>query len=156
MKLNKYILLALWAGMFILCAVLGYLPPQEGANKWLLVFFALAFFVPPALLVYQSHKEKDSKMLRLVRTVALVVLIATVVLLIVNLMSIALMLVMPEDTALVVGDVLYDLLILVSTPMVCGQYWGIGMVGWAALLWSSILVLQSLKTKKYKLQPSCR
>ena len=148
MKLNKYILLAIWVGMFILCAVLGYLPPQEGANKWLLVFFALAFFVPPALLVYQSRKEKDGKMLRLVRTVALVVLIATVVLLIVNLMSIALMLVMPEDTALVVGDVLYDLLILVSTPMVCGQYWGIGMVGWAALLWSSILVLQSLKTKK--------
>ena len=148
MKLNKYILLALWVGMFILCAVLGYLPPQEGANKWLLVFFALAFFVPPALLVYQSRKEKDGKMLRLVRTVALVVLIATVVLLIVNLMSIALMLVMPEDTALVVGDVLYDLLILVSTPMVCGQYWGIGMVGWAALLWSSILVLQGLKKKK--------
>ena len=148
MKLNKSILLALWVGMFILCAVLGYLPPQEGANKWLLVFFALAFFVPPALLVYQSRKEKDGKMLRLVRTVALVVLIATVVLLIVNLMSIALMLVMPEDTALVVGDVLYDLLILVSTPMVCGQYWGIGMVGWAALLWSSILVLQGLKKKK--------
>ena len=147
MKLNKYILLALWAGMFILCAVLGYLPAQEGANKWLLVFFALAFFVPPALLVYRSWREKDRKMLRLVRTVAMVVLIATVVLLIVNLMSIALILVMPEDTALVVGDVLYDLLILVSTPMVCGQYWGIGLVGWAALLWCCILALQDIKKK---------
>ena len=148
MKLNKYILLALWAGMFILCAVLGYLPPQEGANKWLLIFFALAFFVPPALLVYKSRKEKDGKMLRLVRIVAMVALIATVVMLLVNLLSIALLLVMPEDTALIVGDVLYYLLILVSTPMVCGQYWGIGLVGWAALLWSCILVLQSLKTKK--------
>jgi len=148
MKLNKYILLAIWVGMFILCAVLGYLPPQEGANKWLLVIMAVLFFLPPALLVYCCWQEKDGKLLRLVRTVALVVLIATVALLVINLLSIALLLVMPEDTALIVGDVLYDLLILVSTPMICGQYWGIGLIGWAALLWSSILALQSLKKEK--------
>ena len=100
MKLNKYILLAIWAGMFILCAVLGYLPPQEGANKWLLVIIALLFFLPPALLVYKCRREKDRKMLRLVRTVALTVLAATVVLLVINLMSVALILVMPKKTAL--------------------------------------------------------
>ena len=134
MKLNKYILLAIWVGMFILCAVLGYLPPQEGANKWLLVIIAVLFFLPPALTVYQCQKEKDGKLLRLVRTVSLVVLIATVALLVVNLLSIALLLVMPEKTALIVGDVLYYALILVSTPMICGQYWSIGLIGWAALL----------------------
>jgi uncharacterized membrane protein YgdD (TMEM256/DUF423 family) len=147
MKLNKYILLAIWVGMFILCAVLGYLPPQEGANKWLLVIIALLFFLPPALTVYQCQKEKDGKLLRLVRTVSLVVLIATVALLVVNLLSIALLLVMPEKTALIVGDVLYYALILVSTPMICGQYWGIGLIGWAALLWSSIFAEKSLKGK---------
>lgn len=147
MKLNKYILLAIWVGMFILCAVLGYLPPQEGANKWLLVIIAVLFFLPPALTVYQCQKEKDEKLLRLVRTVSLVVLIATVALLVVNLLSIALLLVMPEKTALIVGDVLYYALILVSTPMICGQYWGIGLIGWAALLWSSIFAEKSLKGK---------
>lgn len=147
MKLNKYILLAIWVGMFILCAVLGYLPPQEGANKWLLVIIAVLFFLPPALTVYQCQKEKDGKLLRLVRTVSLVVLIATVALLVVNLLSIALLLVMPEKTALIVGDVLYYALILVSTPMICGQYWGIGLIGWAALLWSSIFAEKSLKGK---------
>ena len=145
MKLNKYILLAIWAGMFILCAVLGYLPPQEGANQWLLAIIALLFFLPPALLVYRCWREKDRKMLRLVRTVALTVLAATVALLVINLMSVALILVLPEDTAMAVGDVLYDLLILVSTPMICGQYWGIGLVGWAAVLWSSVFALQDLK-----------
>ena len=148
MKLNKYILLAIWIGMFILCAVLGYLPPQEGANKWLLVIFAVLFFLPPALLVYKSRRDRDRKMLRLVRIASLAVLIATVALLVMNLLSVALVLVMPEKTALAVGDVLYDLLILVSTPMVCGQYWGIGLIGWAALLWSCILALQSLKKEK--------
>jgi uncharacterized membrane protein YgdD (TMEM256/DUF423 family) len=147
MKLNKYILLAIWVGMFILCAVLGYLPPQEGANKWLLAIIAVLFFLPPALTVYQCQKEKDGKLLRLVRTVSLVVLIATVALLVVNLLSIALLLVMPEKTALIVGDVLYYALILVSTPMICGQYWGIGLIGWAALLWSSIFAEKGLKGK---------
>ena len=147
MKLNKYILLAIWVGMFFLCAVLGYLPPQEGANKWLLAIIAVLFFLPPALTVYQCQKEKDGKLLRLVRTVSLVVLIATVALLVVNLLSIALLLVMPEKTALIVGDVLYYALILVSTPMICGQYWGIGLIGWAALLWSSIFAEKSLKGK---------
>jgi hypothetical protein len=86
-------------------------------------------------------------MLRLVRIISMVVLIATVVLLLVNLLSIALILVMPEETALILGDVLYYMLILVSTPMVCGQYWGIGLVGWAALLWCCILALQDIKKK---------
>ena len=148
MKLNKYILLAIWIGMFILCAVLGYLPPQEGANKWLLVIFAVLFFLPPALLVYKSRRDRDRKMLRLVRIASLAVLIATVARLVMNLLSVALVLVMPEKTALAVGDVLYDLLILVSTPMVCGQYWGIGLIGWAALLWSCIFSERALKTRK--------
>ena len=148
MKLNKYILLAIWIGMFILCAVLGYLPPQEGANKWLLVIFAVLFFLPPALLVYKSRRDRDRKMLRLVRIASVAVLIATVALLVMNLLSVALVLVMPEKTALAVGDVLYDLLILVSTPMVCGQYWGIGLIGWAALLWSCIFSERALKTRK--------
>ena len=134
--------------MFILCAVLGYLPPQEGANKWLLVIFAVLFFLPPALLVYKSRRDRDRKMLRLVRIASLAVLIATVALLVMNLLSVALVLVMPEKTALAVGDVLYDLLILVSTPMVCGQYWGIGLIGWAALLWSCIFSERALKTRK--------
>jgi hypothetical protein len=148
MKLNKYILFALWIGMYILCAVLGFLPPQEGANQWLLVAFSLLFFLPPGLLVYKLWKEKDEKWLKLVRLIALIVVIATAVLLVINLLSIALLLVMPEKTALAVGDVLYYLLILVSTPMVCGQYWGIGLVGWVALLWSCVFARQSLKKGK--------
>ncbi len=145
MKLNKYILLAIWAGMYVLCAVLGFLPPQEGANQALLVIMALLFFLPPALVIYRSWLDKDKKLLRLLRLIALVVLIATVTVLVINLLSVALILVMPESAALIVGDMLYYLLILVSNPMICGQYWGIGLIGWAALLWSSIYGLKSLK-----------
>ena len=145
MKQNKYIWLAIWAGMYVLCAVLGFLPPQEGANQALLVIMALLFFLPPALVIYRSWLDQDKKMLRLLRLVALVVLIATVTVLVINLLSVALILVMPESAALIVGDILYYLLILVSNPMICGQYWGIGLVGWAVPLWSTIYALKALK-----------
>lgn len=144
MKLNKYILAAIWAGMYILCAVLGFLPPQEGANRWLLVILGVLFFVPPGLLLYACWKEKNQKWLRVIRVTALTVLIATVVLLLINLMSITLLLVMPENAALVVGDILYYLLNLGSVPMICSQYWGIGMTGWAVLLWTCIVAHKSI------------
>ena len=148
MKLNKYILFALWAGMYVLCAVLGFLPPQEGGNRVLLVVMALLFFLPPALVIYRCWLDKDKKMLRLLRLIALAVLIATVTVLVLNLLSVALILIMPESAALVVGDILYYLLILVSNPMICGQSWGIGLIGWAALLWSCIYVLRMLKKEE--------
>lgn len=144
MKLNKYILAAVWVGMYILCAVLGFLPSQEGANRVLLVIFGVLFFVPPGLLVYTCWKEKNGKWLRFVRIVALVVLITTVALMLLNLMSITLLLVMPEKAALVLGDILYYLLNLGSVPMMCGQYWGLGMTGWAVLLWTAIVLRRSV------------
>ena len=147
MKLNKYILAAIWVGMFILCAVLGYLPPQEGGNKWLLASFAVLFFVPPALLVYKAWQEQDRKVLKRLRLVSLVVVVSTVVLLVVNLLSIVLLLALPEKTALLLGDWLYYLLILVSTPMVCGQMWGIGLIGWVVLLWCSIFMYREMEKK---------
>lgn len=147
MKCNKYILAAIWTGMFVLCAVLGFLPPQEGANRYLLAGFAVLFFLPPALLLYQLWQDGDRKWLRWVRIVSITVVAATVTLLLMNMMSITLLMVLPMQAALAVGDVLYYLLLVVSTPMVCGQYWGIGMIGWAALMWSCLLAEKDLKRK---------
>ena len=105
------------------------------------------FFLPPWAVLGRAKAEENRHHIRLLRWLAVDSLVLTAVLLVVNLLSIALLLVMPEKTALIVGDVLYYALILVSTPMICGQYWGIGLVGWAALLWSSIFAEKSLKGK---------
>ena len=145
MKCNKYMLAALWVGMFILCCVLGFLPSQEGANRWLLAIFAVLFFLPPALLVYGLWRIRDKAWLRILRIIAIAVVASTVALLLMNMFSITLLMLLPMQAALAVGDVLYYLLLVVSTPMVCGQYWGIGMIGWAALMWSCILAERDLK-----------
>ncbi len=135
---DKGILKALWAGMFILCAVLGFLPPAAGANQILLILFAALFFVPPGADVYFSWKRKDKAELRLVRNLSLISLIATTVLLVANVLSVL-------SASLVLGDVLYYLLVIVSTPMICGQYWSYSLLLWAVLLWCCIFALQKLK-----------
>lgn len=134
---NKTSLMALWAGMFILCAVLGFVPQPEGANKWLLLLFALLFYLPPALLLWQCRKSGDRKGLRLIRNLSLISLGATLVLLMANILS----LLAPEA----VGNILYYALVVVSTPMVCGQYWFVSLLLWAILLWCSLIFLREIK-----------
>ncbi len=134
---DKGILKALWAGMFFLCALLGFVPEPTGGNKWLLVVLGVLFFLPPALLMYQGQKTADEKLLRLLRNLAAISLGATVLLLIANMLS----MLAPEA----VGNVLYYILVVVSAPMVCCQYWFVSLLLWAALLWGSILCLRTLK-----------
>ena len=134
---DKGILKALWAGMFLLCALLGFVPEPEGANKWLLLIFGLLFFVPPALLLYQCRKSADVKNLRLVRRLAVASLGVTVVLLVANILS----MLAPQA----VGDALYYILVVTSTPMVCCQYWVVSLFLWAALLWCSLIFIKEVK-----------
>ena len=134
---DKSILKAQWAGMFILCALLGFVPQPTGANKWLLMCFGILFFLPPILLLYQGFKTKDRKLLKLMRKLSAISLISTVVLLMANMLS----MLAPQA----VGDVLYFLLVVASAPMVCCQYWFISLSGWAIVLWCTIVFLRDLR-----------
>lgn len=134
---DKSILKSLWAGMFLLCALLGFVPQPTGANQWLLMSFGILFFLPPALLLYQCHKSRDTKQLRLIRNLSLISLGITLVLLVANIFS------MLAPRA--VGDVLHVCLVIASTPMVCCQYWFISLFGWAILLWCAIIALKTGK-----------
>ena len=122
-----------WAALFAVCAGLGFLPEPAGAAKVLCIIFALACFVPPALIVYLGWKEKDKETLRLVRNLAIGSLVVTLLMLIGNFLTLA----APEW----VGNVLYAVLVMVSSPMVCGQIWIISLLLWAALMWTCILLL---------------
>lgn len=134
---DKGILKALWVGMFILCALLGFVPQATGANKWLLLTFGVLFFLPPALLFYQGYKTKDQKLLRLIRKISIISLVSTVVLLVINMLS----MLAPEAA----GNVLHFLLAIFSTPMFCCQYWFVSLSGWAILLWCTIVFLREMK-----------
>ena len=135
--MKKSVYFALWGGLFLLCAGLGFLPQPQGAAKWLLTALALAFFLPPALLVRQAAREKDVLTLRLVRNLGIASLVLTVVILIGNFLSVM--------APVAVGNALYILLVIVSSPMVCSQYWLLSLFLWAFLTLYCISCLPRMK-----------
>ncbi len=135
---DKGILKAIWAGMFIVCGVLGFIANPSGGAKVLLIVLSALFFVPAYADLYFSWKNRDIQELRLVRNLCLISLVSTLVVLVANLLS-----VLSRSEAL--GDWLYYVLVIVSTPMICGQYWVYSLLLWAVLLWCCIAALGKLK-----------
>ena len=132
---DKGVLKACWVGMYILCAVLGFLQPQQGGAKVLLQILALLFFLPPAADLYFSWKRKDQDELRLIRNISLLSLGLTMVLLVCNVLC-----ALTSNTIL--GEILHYALVLASVPFVCGQYSVYSLLLWAILLWSCLAVLR--------------
>ena len=127
--MKKSFLLALWGGMFILCAGLGFVPDPTGAARVLLTLLAVAFFVPPALLL----RTGDRDTVKLVRNLAGISLGATELLLALNFLT-----ALGSET---LGNVLHGILTIVSSPMICSGYWALSLFLWACLLMGSFKVL---------------
>ena len=116
----------IWASAYVLCTVCAFFPVAPGALSGLFLLLSLGFFVPPAFLIFEAVQKKTPKTLRIIRNLSLVSLGLTLVTILLNFVSIQ-----ASDTW---GLVLYWLLILVSTPMICSQVWVVGLFGWACLL----------------------
>ena len=135
--MKKSYLFALWGGLFVLCAALGFIPSPGAALKILLTLLSVAFFIPGALLLRYAALNKDRNTATLVRNLAAASLVLTLVLLIGNFFSVL--------GSARLGSILHTLLIIVSSPMICSQYWVLSLFLWACLMiWS----LQILKQKK--------
>ncbi len=126
--MNQKKLLTAWACLFVLCAAFGFIPNPQGFARGMLMLAAVGFFVPPGLLIYRAvnRKTPDRNTLRFVRNLSLWSLGITTAVLLLNFASAL----WPEA----VGVALYALLVILSSPMICGQYWFIGLFGWACLL----------------------
>ena len=129
--MDNSILKALWIGMYILCCVLGFVTPTDSISRVLMLVLAVAFFIPPALLLYRAKKEKDEKDLQLVRRISLISLGITTIALVANFLSVL-------ASTQAVGTVLHYVLALVSVPMLCSQNWVVSLFLWACLLFSSL------------------
>lgn len=135
--MKRYRLYLVWGAMFILCAGFGFIREPEGALKALLVTLSAGFFVPPVILLWQGKRHGDKGKLRLVRNLSVLSLGLTLTALILNFLSVFL----SESW----GDFLYGLLVVLSTPMVCSQFWAPTMFVWACLLLTSITLLKKEK-----------
>lgn len=131
--MSNRILYAVWGALYLVCAVLGLV----SLPAWVGVVAGLAFFVPPAVLLYRASREKNERTVRLIRNLSVGWLAVTVILLILNILSVG----MTEAA----GTVLYYLLAVLTVPMVCGSSWVMAMFWWACLLMVSLQLIKKSK-----------
>ena len=108
-----------WLYLYILCAVLGFIPEPYGLVKALMVLLSVACFLPGFLLAYRGEAKR-------VRRICLLWLIAATVLVMCNFASAL----MPR----VWGHIFYFALVILASPMVCGQYWAVSLFLGACVL----------------------
>lgn len=125
--MNNRTLFALWGGLFLLCAGLGFLPESVFG-----LLASLAFFVPPALLLYRAGEDRHT--ILLVRNLSALSLGLTLVFLVLNLMT-----AFASET---LGTMVYYILVIVSSPMICSGHWAMSMFFWACLLMMSLKLLK--------------
>ena len=123
-------LYAIWGGLYVMCALLGCVAAPQGIIKALLLILALTFFVPGGVLLYRAVRSGDRKQVCLIRNISALSLGLTLLALILNFLSVT-----ASET---IGNLTYGLLILVSSPMICSQYWFISLFLWGCLLFAAI------------------
>lgn len=134
--MKKRILYIVWAALYVLCVGLGTYEAPEGILKAAMVAIAVLFFVPPAFLLWDAKALQDRKTVLVVRWIS----IASLLLTLVSMMAFFIVGVKGSDAT----NILYEVLILVSSPMVCGQYWLLSLFLWGCLL--SATFLKPVKT----------
>ena len=127
--MNKKLLYAFWAGLFILCACCGFIQESEGTLQFLLTAVSILFFLPPVLLLWDAGKQKDLHTLKLIRNLSALSLGMTLVLLVLNFLT-----AMQSEF---LGQVLHYVLVIVSSPMICSGHWALSLFLWACLLTAS-------------------
>ena len=135
--MKKTYLFTLWGALFVLCAALGFIPSPGAALKILLTLLSVAFFLPGALLLRHAALNKDQNTAMLVRNLAAASLLLTLVLIIGNFFSVL--------GSARLGSILYTLLIIVSSPMICSQYWVLSLFLWACLMIGAMQILRQNK-----------
>lgn len=139
--MSKKLLFALWGGLFILCAGLGFIPGfsqnvSAGAQAVLTVL-AVAFFAAAACLIYGAKKEERRTHTEAGARHFAAVAWADALALVLNVLS--------AMGTVTMGNVLFAVLIVVSSPMVCSGYWALSLFLWACLL----IVSHSLLRKNF-------
>lgn len=129
--MKKIILYGIWLVLYALCASLSHIAEPAGAQAAAMTLISLLFFVPGVLLLIDGLRNNDAKTLAQLRWISGASLGLTLVLLVVNILS-----VMNSKTA---GNVLNEILIFVSVPMVSSQHWLLSMFLWALLLFTTFL-----------------
>ncbi len=132
-KRNLYIA---WGVLYVFCTVLGFVTPKSGGFYALCMTLSLAFFIPPAILLQWADNRGQKGTVKRIVHLSIVSLVATTITLILNFLTMG--------ASMEAGKILYWLLIILSSPMVCMQIWAISLFLWACLLFAGLSKLKKM------------
>lgn len=128
--MKKLILYGIWAILYALCAALGHITEPTDIQSVSLTLMSLVFFIPGIILLVGALRTKDGKTLLQLRWISALSLGSTLIFMVANVMS--------ALGSEAVGNALYEILIFVSVPMICSQYWFLSLFLWACLLFATL------------------
>ncbi len=124
--MNKKVLFTLWGVLFIVCAGLSFIPEPAGVLKGVMTALSVAFFAPPAVLLYRGDRDT----VLLIRNLSALSLGLTLVFLTLNVIF--------AVSSELLGNILHYALAVISCPMICSGYWALSLFLWACLLMASL------------------
>lgn len=127
--MKEKVLYVFWLCFYILCVGLGTVAERSTGLDIAFTILSLIFFLPGVLLLWEGVQSGSRKMLLRLRLVSLASLVLTVSLIVLNILTVT-----AGDK---VGQVMNDLLILVSAPMYCCHWHWVSLFLWACLFVSS-------------------
>ena len=128
---KEKLLYIVWGIMAVLCIGLGTLETEDLLLQIPLLLISIVFFVPAGLLLYDYLDAGNRKGILRIRWICIGSLAVTLVTLL------AFFLAALRGAA--AAGWLYEVLILVSCPMVCSQYWLVSLFLWACLLFATFI-----------------
>ena len=120
----------IWIAMYIVAVLLSLINHAQGVGLVLIQVYSVAFFIPGAVLAVGALKARDKGQLKRLRMISALSLGLTLVLLVVNFLSVG--------GSAQLGRILNSFLILVSAPMLISYNWAISLFLWACLLMVTI------------------
>lgn len=128
--MKKVILYCLWGFFYIMCWLLGNITGPSASQAAALTVLSVVFFLPPLLLLVDGLKTRDQKTLLILRLTSIASLSLTMILFIVNILSV--------NGSETLGNILHQVLNFVSVPMFCSQHYVLSMFLWACLLFATL------------------
>lgn len=120
-----------WGILYVICTIFGFIDTKNGFLQAIFALVSIGFFLPGGILLYEAVGENDRRTALRIRYLSITSLCLTILMFIGNVLS------LPASEA--VGDRMYALLVLVSTPMISSQMWAISLFLWACLLMGSFI-----------------
>ena len=122
-------LYGIWLCLYILAVGLGTVTQRSAAMHIWFTALSLIFFIPGILLLWEGHRGNCPKLLKQIRLISAGSLLLTVSLIVLNILSVT--------AGEYAGQILNDVLILVSAPMFLCSWQGVSIFLWACLFVSS-------------------